>query len=84
METLVIQGLSMLGAALILVAYALAARRGWEPSTRRSAAVNLAGACLLGGVAVVERQIGFILLEAVWAVVAIRRLLAPGAGEEAA
>lgn len=74
MSELVIQIIGVAGAALILAAYGLTSRRGWEPSTRRSAVLNLGGALLLAFVAVVERQIGFVLLEGAWAVIAVRRL----------
>jgi len=80
-----LQVVSILGAALILLAYA-AHQAGWLG--RDSAlyhAVNAVGGLALCLVAVEARQIGFIILEAAWAVISavalVRTLRRPsGAG----
>lgn len=65
------QILSVAGAALILAAYA-GNQRGWTGPQRPAYNVmNLIGALLLLWVAVVDRRIGFIALEAVWAAVTL-------------
>ncbi len=69
------QVVSLLGAGLILGAY-LANQRGWSgPTSPAYNAANLGGALLLAWVAVVDRRLGFILLEAVWALVTIPPLI---------
>lgn len=67
----VIQIISLLGAALILLAFALQQRGRWEATMPRYLWTNFAGASLLGVVAAVERQWGFLLLELVWAGVSL-------------
>ena len=69
------QVVSLLGAGLILGAY-VANQRGWSgPMSPAYNLANLAGALLLAWVAIVDQRIGFILLEAVWAVVTVPPLL---------
>lgn len=71
---LVVQIVSVAGAALILGAF-LALQRGWW--TRHHSAYlwcNLAGATPLVAVASWDRRIGFVLLEASWAGVALASL----------
>lgn len=61
------QIVSVAGAVLILAAYA-AATLGWLDSRRPLAGMlNLVGSGLLAYVAVLDRRIGFIILELVWA-----------------
>lgn len=65
------QIISLLGAFLILAAY-VANQRGWMgPRNPGYNLMNLAGALLLLWVALVDWRWGFILLEAVWALVSI-------------
>ena len=72
---MLVQVISLLGASLILGAY-MANQRGWSgPTGPLYNVANLAGALLLLWVAVVDRRLGFILLEAVWAFVTIPPLL---------
>ncbi len=74
-----VQILSLLGAALILVAYA-ANQRGWMgPERRAYSLINLLGALLLLVVAIVDQRVGFIILEVVWALVSIPPLIRPPA-----
>lgn len=75
MTLIVTQTISLAGAALILTAY-VAAQLGWLRTEQPAYGVlNLVGAGLLTYVAVVESQIGFIVLEGVWTVVSAITLL---------
>lgn len=81
------QLVQVLGSLLILTAFA-AAQRGWlSTESRRYLALNLVGAGVLTVLAAHERQLGFLLLESCWALVAGYSLLAPrtrrGAGRSA-
>lgn len=68
------QILSVIGAALILGAYA-ANQRGWTgPEGVSYNVMNLVGALLLLWVAVEDRRMGFIILEAVWAAITVPAL----------
>jgi hypothetical protein len=63
------QIVQVVGALLILAAFA-AAQFGWlGTSSRRYLVLNLVGSVVLTALAWHERQWGFLLLEAVWAVV---------------
>lgn len=77
-----IQAASLVGAALILLAYAAhqSGRMGRESLAYHI--VNAAGGAILLGVAVDASQLGFILLEGAWTVIslyAIARSLKGGA-----
>jgi len=72
------QLIQLLGSLLVLAAFA-AAQRGLLPQTSRAyLTLNLTGSALLAVLALYERQWGFLLLEAVWALVSgwglVRRL----------
>jgi Na+-translocating ferredoxin:NAD+ oxidoreductase RnfD subunit len=69
------QILSLTGAALILGAYVANQRGLLGPRNATYNLMNLLGALLLLWVAVVDWRWGFILLEAVWALVSIPPLL---------
>ncbi|MDT8340021.1 MAG: hypothetical protein RQ751_00795 [Longimicrobiales bacterium] len=69
------QILSLGGAALILAAYVANQRGLLGPRDPAYNVLNLAGALLLLWVALVDWRWGFILLEAVWALVSIPPLL---------
>ena len=78
------QILSLIGAVLVLGAY-LANHRGWiGPRDRTYNFMNFAGAILLAIVAVADRRAGFIVLEGVWALIALPPLLRAPRGERVA
>ncbi len=69
------QLLSVAGAIFVLGAFA-ALQRGWLRSTDRLYnLLNLVGAWMLCWVAIVDRRVGFIVLEFLWGVLAIPPLL---------
>jgi hypothetical protein len=57
------------GAILILVAFTAAQRGSMSPHSRVYLLLNLVGSIVLTVVAAVEFDLGFLLLEAVWALV---------------
>ena len=72
------QAVQIIGAVLILAAFVLAQQRRMTTDSVVYLALNAAGAALLAVVAVLDRDIGFTLLETTWAVVSatglVRRL----------
>lgn len=56
---------------MILLAYAMIQSGAWRELDWEYLALNLIGSLLLGVVAIVERQVGFILLEFAWAGLAV-------------
>jgi hypothetical protein len=69
MDEVLIQAVSLFGSLLILSAFIAAQLRRMHTSDRAYVLLNLVGSGLLAGVASVERQWGFLLLEGVWALV---------------
>ena len=67
--------LEVAGAILILVAFALAQFRGLDRHGAFYLVLNLVGAALLTVSAATHRQWGFLLLQGVWALVALWGLL---------
>jgi hypothetical protein len=65
------QVIQIVGAVLILVAFALPQFHLLEPTSYGYLVPNLVGAALLGVVAVIEQQWGFVLLEVVWGLVSL-------------
>jgi uncharacterized membrane protein len=66
-----IQVLSVIGAILILAAYAGVQTRRMDAGSLSFSAINAAGAGLLSFVALVEDQVGFFILEGVWSLVSL-------------
>jgi hypothetical protein len=81
--TMWLQILSVIGALMVLVAYGLNQNGVWRELDGGYLALNIIGSLLLGLVAVLEQQAGFILLEFSWAAIGImgviraRRLFRP-------
>ena len=72
-----IQVVSLIGAVLILAAF-IALQRGWSRSDSTPYLwANFIGSALLAGVATWDRRLGFVLLEAAWAVVSLWSLIRP-------
>ncbi len=66
-----LQAISVLGAVAVLAAYA-ANQFGWiKPSQLSYALANFVGSGILTAVAVVDQQIGFVLLQGAWALVSL-------------
>jgi hypothetical protein len=71
MEVSMLQIISVLGALAILGAYIANQFRFIGPSNRSYSVMNFIGSAVLTVIAVIEVQWGFILLEAVWALVSL-------------
>lgn len=70
-----IQVISLIGAMLILAAFALQQMGRWQPDNTRYLWANLVGSVTLTVIAWIESQWGFLLMEAVWALVSAWSLL---------
>ncbi len=66
-----IQLVSLIGAALILSAFTLQLSGRWQAQNGSYLWANAIGAGLLTGVAWLESQWGFLVLEAVWTLVSL-------------
>jgi hypothetical protein len=71
----VAQAVQLIGAFLILIAYALAQAGVMAPRGRSFLVLNLAGALVLAGSAYDGRQWGFFVLEVAWALVSAAGLI---------
>jgi hypothetical protein len=69
------QAIQLIGAFLILIAYALAQLGVLAPRGSAFLLLNLAGALVLAGSAYDEEQWGFLVLEVAWAVVSAAGLV---------
>jgi uncharacterized membrane protein len=69
------QLVQIIGAVLILVAFAALQRGRMSPHSLTYLVLNLAGSIVLTAVAIVEFDLGFLLLEAVWAIVSLWSLV---------
>jgi len=72
---MLVQAVSLVGAALILAAYALLQSGRLHRTDPAFNLLNLVGSLLLTFVAVVDVRWGFIVLEAVWAALSLAGLL---------
>lgn len=75
------QIISVVGALLILLAFGLINSGRVRPRNLSYIAMNFVGSGLLAWVAIVDRRVGFILLETVWAVMSLLPLLRRGRTE---
>lgn len=69
------QAISLISALLILLPFALNQMGRMQTTARSYLAMNLIGSAALTGIAVGDRQYGFILLEGVWALMSAIGLL---------
>jgi hypothetical protein len=65
------QVVQVIGALLILAAFAAAQFDVMSPHSRAYLVLNAVGSAVLTVLALVEQQWGFLLLEAVWAIVSV-------------
>ena|SRR5918992_2557712 len=70
------QAAQLIGAILILIAFAALQRGAMSPRSRLYLGLNLAGSLILTGVALDGNDWGFFLLEVVWAAVSLVGLVA--------
>jgi drug/metabolite transporter (DMT)-like permease len=66
-ESMLLQILSVVGALMVLTAYALIQGGIWRELDPGYLALNIIGSLLLGVVAIADQRVGFILLEFAWA-----------------
>ncbi len=68
---MLVQAISVIGALLILGAFAANLLRWLNTSNLWYSLINFVGSAILTVVAVIDQQLGFILLEGVWALVSL-------------
>jgi hypothetical protein len=71
----VIQLISIAGALLVLLAFALQQWGRWNAAELRYLWANAIGAGILAVIAAIEHQWGFLLMEGVWTVVSFAGLI---------
>jgi hypothetical protein len=77
------QTFSIIGAVLILAAYAALQANRLDQKGRTFCLMNFFGSGLLTWVAIVDRRAGFILLEGAWALLSLVPLFRRGGGPSA-
>jgi hypothetical protein len=70
------QVIQIVGALLILTAFAAVQFERMEPNSRAYLVLNLVGSAILAVLAFISSQWGFVLLETVWAIVSAWSLAA--------
>jgi hypothetical protein len=75
---MIFQVISLVGAVLVLSGYVALQRRWLTGDDRFFNLLNFVGAGLLTWVAVVDRRIGFIILEGAWALLSLPGLIRGG------
>ena len=68
---MLLQIVSVVGAILILAAYAMLQRGAMSREDRLFNVMNFVGSSLLAWVAIVDRRAGFIALEVAWALLSV-------------
>jgi hypothetical protein len=64
---MLLQVLSVVGALMVLGAYAMIQSGAWRELDPGYLALNIIGSLMLGVVAIADQRVGFILLEFAWA-----------------
>jgi hypothetical protein len=82
-ETFVEQVLQVMGAILILAGFALAQAGKVSVDSRSYLVANFVGSALLGVLAFLDRDWGFVLLESAWAMVSLWSLVSKAGGRTA-
>jgi hypothetical protein len=78
---MVVQLISLVGAAMVLLAY-MGYQRGWMSREQRGYnLLNFVGSALLAWVAILDQRWGFIALEVIWALLSLPPLLKRQAGK---
>jgi fluoride ion exporter CrcB/FEX len=66
-QSMLLQVLSVVGALMVLIAYAMIQNGVWRELDAGYLALNILGSLMLGVVAIADQRVGFILLEFAWA-----------------
>ena len=69
------QAIQIVGAVLILIAFIAAQRGAMSPQSRTYLVLNLVGSLILAVLAGLDGDLGFLLLETVWAIVSLLGLV---------
>lgn len=72
---MIVQSVSLAAACVVLYAFYMQQRGMWQASEVRYLACNFVGTAVLTVVAWIGSQWGFVLVEAIWALVSLRGLL---------
>lgn len=72
---MLIQGISVMGACVVLYAFFMQQQGGWQATEVRYLSCNFVGTAVLTVVAWIGSQWGFVLVEGIWAIVSFRGLV---------